>query len=191
MVLPYGCAYLYAPDKLICLNNSKEPSPTEWMCLAAASSPGRPLIQSAGACWCPNSPDVLGHTDLSLLDRRVFPYNLWQLTLRAVQDYAPLLSALPSPQLSQRGQGHHSGLPPISVYMRRQLGAAVPEKQTRCLSSRPCYQRARAGQLLNQPEMISRHLPGAAVCLEQLLGLQDGLAAGLRCPPKLKPLGIQ
>lgn len=161
------------------------------MCPAAASSPGWPLIQSAGACWCPNSPDVLGHTDLSLLDRRVFPYNLWQLTLRAVQDYSPLLSALPSPQLSQQGQGHHSGLPPISAHRSRQLGAVLPEKQTLCPSSCPCYQWAWAEQLLNHPGIISRHLYGAVVCLEQLLGLQDCLTAELGCPPKLKLLGTQ
>lgn len=50
------CLSLWTTDELIRLNNSKEPSPMEWMCPAAASLPGRPLIQSAGACWCPNSP---------------------------------------------------------------------------------------------------------------------------------------
>lgn len=125
---------------------SLESCPMQQMCPAAACLPCWPLIQSTCACQCPHLPDLLGHMDFLTLSWRVFPYNLWQFSLRAVNDYkATLPTLMPRgrggkghvPQLSQCGQGHNFEWPPILVYVRRQLWAAALEKQTGCLSLAP------------------------------------------------------
>lgn len=99
-ILSYGyviwmCLSLCAIDELILLNNLEEPSPMQRMCPAAACLPFWPLIQFACACWYPYLSDLLGHMDFLMINQRVFPYNLWQVTLWTVNDYKALLSALP------------------------------------------------------------------------------------------------
>lgn len=160
------------------------------MCPAAACLPCLPcwpLIHFACACWCPDLPDLLGHVDFLMLSQRVFPHNLWQFTLWAVNDYKSLLSILPpcsreggkgcEPQLSQCGQEHNFELTSISVYLRRQLWAAVPEKRSWCLFSCPYYKSASG-----QGTWIALRSPwgNCDVCMKGRAGLQHSLGADLK-----------
>lgn len=154
------------------------------MCPAVACLPCLPcwpLIHFASACWCPDLPGMLGHVDFLMLSQRVFPHNLWQFTLWAVNDYESLLSVLPpcsrgggkshAPQLSQHGQEHNSELTSISVYVRRQLWAAVPEKWSQCLFSCPYYKSASRQGTGRPPELLWDHLEATV-----LSAWREGLA---------------